>query len=174
MSKNFEKYEKLFEKGDKINFDSFAKIDKILNNVKKEDYVYTVLDDNTIEIKLASSNKKSVTAKGFFLFRVIEFKDKYEVLLDLNFKKSVKSKLDGINRLTDGKSKVWGIQHSENKKHWGYSWDKKYMDSEKIHKIVYHFILPLIAEMKYKTYVHFNLEEQGHYMTDYFIVTKLS
>ena len=40
--------------------------------------------------------------------------------------------------------------------------------------MIFHFILPLISEMKYKAYLRFNHEEKGLYMTDYFIITKLS
>ena len=106
---------------------------------------------------------------------MVEHKDIYDLFLDLDYKKPVKKKLDEIVKLmSNGEKKVWGIQLPENKKDWGISWYKKVMDSKGIHKMIFHFILPLISEMKYKAYLKFDHEEKGLYMTDYFIITKLS
>jgi hypothetical protein len=175
MTKSYEKFEKMFKKGDDIYFKTWTEIDKILNNENKENYIFNVINENTIKITLDSSNKRSVTVKGFFLFRLVEHKDVYDLFLDLDYKKSVKTKLDEINKLmSNGEKKVWGFQLPENKKDWAISWYKKVMDSKGIHKMIFHFILPLISEMKYKAYLHFSHEEKGLYMTDYFIITKLS
>jgi hypothetical protein len=175
MTKSFEKFEKIFKKGDDLNFNTWTEINKKLNNENKENYLYNVINEETIKITLASNNKKSVTAKGFFIFRLVEHKDRYDLYLNLGFKKPVKTKLDEIVKLvTNGDKKVWGIQHPENKKDWGLSWNKKDMDYNTIQKIIYHHILPLISEMIYKAYLKFDHEEKGLYMTDYFIITKLS
>jgi hypothetical protein len=174
MTKSYEKFEKMFKKGDDIYFNTWTEIDKILNNKNKENYIFNVINENTIKITLDSNNKKSVTVKGFFLFRLVEHKDIYDLFLDLDYKKPVKKKLDEIVKLmSNGDKKVWGIQLPENKRDWGVSWYKKDIDS-KIHTMVFQYILPLISEMKYKAYLHFSHEEKGLYMTDYFIITKLS
>lgn len=174
MTKSYEKFEKMFKKGDDIFFNTWTKIHKILNIQNEENYLYNTVDENTIKITLDSNNKKSVTVKGFFLFRLVEHKDRYDLFLDLDYKKPVKKKLDEIVKLmSNGEKKVWGIQLPDNKKDWGLSWYKKDIDS-KIHTMIVHYILPLIAEMKYKAFLNFDHEEKGLYMTDYFIITKLS
>jgi len=175
MTKSYEKFEKMFKKGDDIFFNTWTKIHKILNIQNEEKYLYNTIDENTIKITLDNSNKRSVTVKGFFLFRLVEYKDRYDLFLDLDYKKPVKKKLDEIVKLmSNGEKKVWGFQLPENKKDWAISWYKKNIASKKIHSIVYQYILPLIAAMKYKAYLHFSHEEKGLYMTDYFIITKLS
>jgi len=174
MTKSYEKFVKMFKKGDDIYFNTWTEIDKLLNNENKENYIFNVINENTIKITLDSNNKKSVTVKGFFLFRLVEHKDIYDLFLDLDYKKPVKKKLDEIVKLmSNGEKKVWGIQLPENKRDWGVSWYKKDIDS-KIHTMVFQYILPLISEMKYKAYLKFSYEEKGLYMTDYFIITKLS
>ena len=174
MTKSYEKFEKMFKKGDDIYFKTWTQIDKLLNKENKENYIFNVINENTIKITLGSNNERSVTVKGFFLFRLVEHKDRYDLFLDLDYKKPVKKKLDEIVKImSNGDKKVWGIQLSENKRDWGVSWYKKDIDS-KIHAIVNIFILPLIAEMKYKAYLRFFREEKGLYMTEYFIITKLS
>jgi hypothetical protein len=198
MTTSYQVFERMYRNGDskhnntwrkigrKLNTTSHPKINLKYNPIKvyydREDldkffqYKFTVIDEDTIKITSASNNERSVTAKGFFLFRLVEHKDRYDLFLDLDLKKRVKTKLDEISELiTYGYEKVWGIQHPENKKDWGLSWYKKDLDSDGIHKMIFHFILPLIHKVKkYKGYLHFSSKEKGLYMTDYFIITKLS
>jgi hypothetical protein len=66
MTKSYEKFEKMFKKGDDIYFNTWTEIDKLLNNENKENYIFNVINENTIKITLDSNNKKSMTVKGFF------------------------------------------------------------------------------------------------------------
>jgi hypothetical protein len=197
MTTSYQVFERMYRNGDSKHKNTWRKIGGKLNtshpkiNIKYNpervyydrealdnftQYKFTVIDENTIKITSASNNERFVTIKGFFLFKLVEHKDIYDLFLDLDLKKGVKTKLDEISQLiTYGYEKVWGKHNPENKKDWSLSWYKKDLDSDGIHKMIFHFILPLIYTVKkYKGYFHFSSKEKGLYMTDYFIITKLS
>lgn len=159
-----EKYTELFKKGDNISIKNRNKINDILET---NEHTYSPVNESTVMI----NNKLKVS--GFYLFLTMKSKNGYIIVINTNIIKNfskIKKNLDKVmNMLSGGKEKTWGGKPDEN----GYiTLYYENFNSEKIHKLVYHYILPLISMMKYLDYIDF-ITDKKHNTRHYFIITKI-
>ena len=160
-----DKYTELFNKGDDICLKNRTKINDILGTT---DHKYTRVNENTIII----NNKVKVT--GFYLFSSIKYKSDYTIIVNKNgiknFNKVKKSLDKTVNLMSDGKVTSWGTPHKDGI----FTAEYENINVEDIHKVIYHFILPVIAMMKFLDYINFNITKGKNTLTEYFIITKIN
>jgi len=164
MEKHIEKYMELVRKGDDICIRNRNKINDILGTNK---HIYTPINGSTVMI----NDKLKVS--GFYLFITMKARKGYMIMINTNIVKNFskhKKILDKlVNMATNGEKTTWGGKPDENG-HIALYYEK--FNSENIHKLAYHYILPLISMMKYLDYIDFVVDKK-HNTRFYFIITKI-
>lgn len=165
MSKFLKEYNKKFENGSLKYIELIKHLQKKLNkhtdtNPDKlfvEDFIDKITFTKTKpSIITIQCKDKHVELKGFPIIFGSEIKDNFILTFNVKLKewKTIEKKLKNIvHLLTEGQSNNLCSYYEKKEICFRYVPQEIINDKEKIYRHVYHFLLPLIDDMKYKGYV---------------------